>query len=100
MPARILQINYRLNGTQAEYANENLPYGRPIADLPGLHWKIWIINDVECEAGGLYLFEDDAAVQEFLNGPIIAEMKGDPTLSIKAFDVLADLTAITRGPVR
>ncbi|WP_148671274.1 MULTISPECIES: YdhR family protein [unclassified Mesorhizobium] len=46
------------------------------------------------------LFDDDAAVQAFVDGPIIAEMKGDPTLSIKAFDVIADLTTITRGPVK
>jgi len=38
-------------------------------------------------------------VQAFLDGPIVAEMKADPTLSIKAFDVIAELTTITRGPV-
>jgi hypothetical protein len=38
-------------------------------------------------------------VQAFVDGPIIAEMKGDPTLSIKAFDMIAELTAATRGPV-
>ena len=100
MLAKILQVNYRLNGPRAEYERENLPYARPIADLPGLRWKVWIINEAQREAGGIYLFDDDAAVQAFLDGPIIAEMKGDPTLSVRAFDVLADLTAITRGPVR
>ena len=35
-----------------------------------------------------------------MDGPIIAEMKGDPTLSIKPFDVIAELTTITRGPVK
>jgi hypothetical protein len=39
-------------------------------------------------------------VQAFLEGPMIAEMKGDPTLSIKAFDVIAELTTITHGPVK
>ena len=100
MSAKILQINYKLNGPRAEYERENLPYARPIADLPGLRWKVWIINEAQSEAGGIYLFDDDAAAQAFLDGPIIAEMKGDPTLSIKAFDVIADLTAITRGPVK
>jgi hypothetical protein len=90
MPTRILQINYKLNGPRAEYERENLPYAQPIADIPGLLWKIWIINEAQSEAGGIYLFDDYAAVQAFLDGPIIAEMKGDPTLSIKAFDVIAD----------
>lgn len=100
MPAKILQINYMLNAPRAEYEGENLPYAQPIADMPGLRWKVWIINEAEREAGGIYLFDDDAAAQAFLGGPIIAEMKGDPTLSIKAFDVITDLTAITRGPVK
>lgn len=99
MSAKILQINYKLNGPKAEYEKENLPYAQPIADIPGLRWKVWIINVAQCEAGGIYLFDNDAAAQAFLDGPIIAEMKGDPTLSIKAFDIIADLTAITRGPV-
>jgi len=98
--AKILQINYKLNGPRAEYEKENLPYAQPIADIPGLRWKIWIINEAQSEAGGIYLFDNDAAVQAFVDGPVIADMKGDPTLSIKAFDVIAELTAITRGPVK
>ena len=97
MSAKILQINYKLNGPRAEYEQENLPYAQPIAELPGLRWKVWIINEEQGEAGGIYLFDGDAAVQAFLDGPIIAEMKTDPTLSIKAFDVIPELTTITRG---
>src|SRR5262245_24429890 len=77
MSAKILQINYKLNGPKAEYERENLPYAQPIADIPGLCWKVWIINEAQSEAGGIYLFDDDAAVQAFLDGPIIAEMRGD-----------------------
>jgi Putative mono-oxygenase ydhR len=100
MSTKVLQINYKLNGPRADYEEENLPYAQPIADLPGLVWKVWIINEAEGEAGGIYLFADEGAMRAFLNGPIIAEMKGDPTLSIKAFDVIAKLTAISRGPVQ
>lgn len=100
MLAKILQINYKLNGPRAEYERENLPYAQPIADMPGLRWKVWIINEAQNEAGGIYLFNDDAAMKAFMDGPIIAEMKGDPTLSIKAFDVIEQLTTITRGPVK
>jgi hypothetical protein len=99
MSAKILQINYKLVGQRADYESENQPYAQPIAGIPGLRWKIWIINEAQSEAGGIYLFDNDSAVRAFMNGSIIAEMKGDPTLSIKAFDVIADLTTITRGPV-
>jgi Putative mono-oxygenase ydhR len=100
MSFKVLQINYRLNGPRAEYERENLPYAQPIADLPGLRWKIWIINEAQSEAGGIYLFDSDAALEAFVKGPIVAEMKGDPTLSIKAFDVMPEHTAITRGPAK
>jgi Putative mono-oxygenase ydhR len=99
MSANILQINYKLNGSRAEYERENLPYAQPIADIPGLRWKVWIINEAQRDAGGIYLFDDEPALQAFLDGPIIAEMKGDPTLSIKKFDAIAELTTITRGPI-
>jgi hypothetical protein len=100
MAATILQINFRLNGPRAAYEWENLPYAQPIADLPGLRWKVWIMNEAQGEAGGIYLFDNEAAAKAFVDGPIIAEMKGDPTLSIKAFDVMPEHTAITRGPVK
>ncbi len=44
MSAKILQINCKLNGPRAEYERENLPYAQPIADIPGLRWKVWIID--------------------------------------------------------
>jgi hypothetical protein len=100
MPGMILQINYKFNGPRAAYEKENLPYAQPIADLSGLCWKVWIINEAQSEAGGIYLFDNDARLQSFLDGPIIAEIKGDPTLSIKTFDVIPELTTITRGPVK
>lgn len=98
MSVKVLQINFKLNGPRDVYERENLPYAQPIADLPGLRWKVWIINEGQSEAGGIYLFDNDAAVQSFMGGPIIAQMKADPTLSIKVFDVIPALTEITRGP--
>lgn len=99
MPGRIVHITYQFSGPRADFEQANLPYAQPIADVPGLRWKIWIIDESRGEAGGIYLFRDDAAAQAFIAGPIIAEMKEDPTLSIKGFDVMEEHTAITRGPV-
>ena len=100
MGGQIVQITYKLENSRDEYVEENLPYAQPIADTPGLKWKIWIINEERSEAGGTYFFEDGASLQAFLNGPIITEMKGDPSLSIKTFDVLEELTTTTRGPIQ
>jgi hypothetical protein len=99
MGAQIVQINYRLEGSRDKYVEENLPYAQPIADVPGLRWKVWTINEDRGEAGGVYLFDDQASVRAFLDGEIITEMKGDPSLSIKTFDVIEELTTTTRGPI-
>lgn len=99
MAIQIAQINYKLEGSREKYVEENLPYAQPIADVPGLRWKVWTINEARGEAGGVYLFEDQTSLQEFLDGEMITEMKADPSLSIKIFDVIDDLSAITRGPI-
>ena len=102
MPAKILQINYKLRASLADYQNMCQSVAEAFAAVPGLRWKIWLLNDHEKEAGGIYLFESDQAVNDFLSGPLVAQVKGHPALydlSAKAFDVMADVTAITHGPL-
>lgn len=73
------------------------------AAVPGLRWKIWLLNHPEKEAGGIYLFESNQALNDFLSGPLVAQVKSHPALydlSAKAFDVMADVSAVTRGPVQ
>jgi len=103
MSQKILQINLKFNGvSRAELEQAWLPAAQPIADTPGLRWKIWLMNESECAAGGIYLFDDETAVQGFLTGPIVAAMGEDPTISdvsARMFDVMGAHTAVTRGPV-
>lgn len=96
---RILQINYKLEGTAGEYLEANKPYAEPIAQTPGLRWKVWLLNEAAQEAGGIYLFDDDAALKAFLSGPIATEVRADPTASFKEFDVPKELSAVTRAPI-
>jgi hypothetical protein len=70
--------------------------------VPGLVWKVWLMNENSHEAGGIYLFENEDSLQVFLDGPIIAGLQEEPRLtdlSIKPFNVLEKLTAETRGPI-
>jgi rhodanese-related sulfurtransferase len=103
MSQKILQINFRFNDvTGAELQQAWLPAAQPIADTPGLRWKVWLVNEAERECGGIYLFDDEASVQAFLAGPIVAATKDAPILSnasVKMFDIMEAHTAITRGPV-
>ena len=98
----ILQINFKLNVAPAEYRKLCKSVAQTIADVPGLLWKVWLLNEQDGEAGGIYLFQDEKSLAAYLSGPIIAQVKGLPQLreiSAKRFETTQELTAITRGPV-
>ncbi|MFQ5944460.1 MAG: YdhR family protein [Anaerolineales bacterium] len=102
MSARIMQLNFKFSVSGSEYEQSVSPLANDFAAVPGLRWKIWMINEGESEAGGIYLFEDEAAVSSFLEGPLAAKVTGHPALSdfsVKQFNVMEDVTEITRGPV-
>ncbi len=99
---RILQINFKYGVPRADYEAAIAGLAQPIAEVPGLRWKVWILNEAESEAGGHYLFDSAAAVDAYLKGPIVAGIVAHPALrafSVKQFDVLPEVTLVTRGPV-
>ena len=102
MSQKILQVNLNFSIPRADLETAWLDAAQPIADCPGLIWKVWLMNEEEQEAGGIYLFASEADAQEFLAGPIVAELKASPAVSninAKLFDVLESHTKTTRGPV-
>jgi hypothetical protein len=102
MADTILQINFKFEGSKAEYLAAFGEVAAPIAALPGLRWKVWTWNDDERVGGGVYLFDDAASAQAFLGGPIPAGLDQHPAvsdISVGQFEVLDGPTAITRGPV-
>ena len=102
MAQTVLQINFKFAGSRAEYLEMFHDVAAQIAATPGLRWKVWPWNSEEQVGGGIYLFEDAASVQAYLEGPIAAGLGQNPALSeisVKQFEVLDSLTEITRGPV-
>jgi hypothetical protein len=102
MPQKILQVNLTFSIPGAELEAAWLQAAQPIADAPGLRWKIWLMNEAEREAGGIYLFDSEGAAQSYLDGPIVAALKASPAvsrISARLFNVLESHSAITRGPV-
>jgi hypothetical protein len=98
----ILQINFKLNAPAAEYRKMCQSLAQPVADVPGLRWKVWLLNEREKEAGGIYLFDTEQTLNDYVAGPIVTQVKSHPALqdlSAKKFDVMEEVTAITRGPV-
>jgi hypothetical protein len=102
MAKKILQINVRFTVSGAELAEEFETAAGHIAQVPGLKWKVFGMNEEQGEAAGIYLFEDDASLTAYLEGPIIARMKtleAFSEITMKYFDCVEGATAITRGPV-
>ena len=103
MSERVLWINFKFNVSGVEYKQAVAPLANDIAAFAGLRWKVWTINEVESEAGGFYVFDDEASVNAYLDSPIVDGIVNHPALSdfsVKQFDVLEEQTAITRGPIR
>jgi len=98
----ILQINFNLNVSIAEYHKMADSVAGAARDVPGLKWKIWLLNPAAQEAGGIYLFDSQASLDAYLNGPLVAQLRGLTAIrnvSIKQFEVMPEVTALTRGPV-
>ena len=103
MSEKILQLNLNFSISRADLEAAWIEVAHPIAEVPGLRWKVWLMNEAEHEAGGIYLFESEAAAQSYLTGPIVAALKSSPAvsnISAKLFDALESHSAITRGPVK
>ncbi|MFM9887268.1 MAG: YdhR family protein [Burkholderiales bacterium] len=102
MSAKILQINFKFSVPREAYEQTVAPMAGDFAAVPGCRWKIWLMNETESEAGGIYLFDGDASLNAYLNSPLVAAVTSHPALSnfsVKRFDTLDAVTKITRGPI-
>ena len=99
----MLQLNFNFSVSKEEYEQAVSPLADKFANVPGLKWKIWILNTEKSEAGGIYLFENQASLDEFLAGPLAKTVTSHPALSdfsVKQFGIMKDITKVTRGPIK
>ena len=98
----ILQINFNLNVPVAEYQKVADFVAHAFLDVPGLRWKIWLLSPAAQEAGGIYLFDSQESLDAYLNGPLVAQLRGLTAIrniSMKQFEVMPEITALTHGPL-
>ena len=101
MAQQILQINFKINVAREQYEEAASSMAGAFAEVDGCLWKVWLINE-DNEAGGIYLFADEASVKGFKEGPLAAAVLAHPALSdfsIKQFEVMDELSRITRAPL-
>ena len=103
MTQKIVQINFKITTPVADYATMVAPMADSIGKTPGLEWKVWLFNEQNHEAGGVYLFRDEASANAYLGGEIVATMKKQTTIkdiTVKISDVDEKLSSHTRGPIK
>jgi len=104
---KIVQLNFKFKKQASEVEKHWLGGAKtfaPNGEVKGLLWKIWLMNEAEKTAGGIYLFKDEASAQAYINGPIVAGAPKCPGCSIydmeiKVWDILPEHTKISRGPI-
>ena len=104
---KIVQINFKFKNPRTVVERHWLEHAHvfgPKGEVKGLLWKIWLMNEAEKSAGGIYLFKDSASAQAYVNGDIV---RAAPTctecsvydMSVRTWDILPKHTKITLGPV-
>jgi hypothetical protein len=94
-----VQIQFDLR-SPAEYRGLADHVAGAVAAVPGLIWKVWILDEERGRCGGVYLFADRAAANAYLEGPIVSRLRTNPAVSnvdVRLFDVLEGPSVITRG---
>jgi hypothetical protein len=94
-------ITFRLDGIDdvayQAHAEQNAPV---FAALPGLRAKIWLANQQANIYGGIYTWDDIAAMRAYQGGKIFQGLQANPhiiNVAVRDFSVLAGPTEVTRG---
>ena len=94
-------ITFKLDGIDEEtyhaHAEQN---ATSFAAMPGLRAKIWLANQHTNTYGGIYTWDDVAAMKAYQSGNIFQGLRANPDmtdLAVTDFSVLAGPTGVTRG---
>ena len=103
MSQQVIQVNFQYKGSKEEYSNAASMVADIFANLPGLQWKIWLLNEEKKEGGGIYLFADKKAVDDYRNSDLFKYISTSPdylNFNVKQFDTMEAPGALTNAPVR
>jgi len=94
-------ITFKLEGIDDAAYQAHAEQAAPaLAAVPGLRAKIWLANQQANTYGGIYAFDDVAAMRAYQGGKIFRGLQANPHLidvTVKDFPVLAGPTEVTRG---
>ncbi|ESU25028.1 hypothetical protein FEDK69T_02170 [Flavobacterium enshiense DK69] len=95
-------ITYQLNDiSQAEYLKKMVEPDAPIiAEVKGLISKVWLADIEKNTFGGFYLWENKAAMEDFMNSDMVKAVVSRPfvkNVSSVDYEVNQSASLITRG---
>jgi len=94
-------ITFKLDGIDDAAYQAHAEQSAPMfAALPGLRAKIWLANQRTGTYGGVYTWDDIAAMRAYQGGKIFQGLQASPHmtgLAVSDFPVLAGPTKVTRG---
>ena len=97
----ILIVNFSLDGlSEEDFAGSCDELAPAFAAVPGLVSKVWLADRAEGIFGGVYTFESERAVDDYLQSELWAGVGATPGLvniSVHRFGVLDGPTRVTRG---
>ena len=99
----LLIVNFQLNELSSEaYAAHCAQVAPVFAGLPGLIAKYWLANPMTNTYGGVYLWQDQTAMERYRTSDIYRRIAANPhfiNVTMRNFAVLPEPSAITGGIV-
>ena len=95
----ILIVNFQLNNLSEQAYREQCEAIAPVfATLPGLISKVWLADAVNNTYGGVYIWQNRAAMERYKAGEVFQRIGANPhfaNLTTRDFAVLGGPTALT-----
>ena len=102
MSQKILVTNFTYSVPREEFESMAAQLAPAFAEVPGCLWKIWLVDAEKNEAGAVYLFKDEEALQNFKASPLVAAVLSHPALSnfeLRERDILKEVSELTHAPL-
>ncbi len=99
---KVLTVKYNYSMPTEDFKKITSSIAPQFSEIPGLCWKIWLINEDRKEAGGVYLFESAPDLEQFLNSKQLAGLRNNPAISnvqTNTFGVAEAPSVITNAPL-
>ncbi len=99
----LLDLAFTYALSTAELQAEIAPLAEQFAATDGLLWKLWTMDEANSRFSGLFLFEEMADVEAFLESEPAATVMSHPAFSefeVAPYSIMAAESEVTRGPIR